>query len=174
MAAPISTRPKRLSLLTWSAYAACAWSFVFAALSFYWALGGSFLSNTQSPQILALTAAPWFIAIVWLTGLLKVLAGLLALSLIRRWGGKFPVWLRRVAVWSVGLVLTLYGGANLAARGLMALGVLETPASMRSAAATWHLILWDPWFLLGGLLFLAAAWRYDRAIHVYTRIHAER
>ncbi len=158
MAAHISTRPKRPSLLTWSAYAACAWSFVFAALSFYWALGGTFLQETQSPQILALTTEPWFVAVVWLTGLLKVLAGLLALSLIQRWGEAFPVWLRRTGVWGVGLVLTLYSGANLGARGLMALGVLETPASMRSVAATWHLILWDPWFLLGGALFLAAAW----------------
>jgi hypothetical protein len=56
--------------------------------------------------------------------------------------------------------LTLYGGANLGVRALMALGVLETPPSMRSAAATGHLILWDPWFLLGGVLFLAAAWSY--------------
>jgi len=143
-----------------SAYAACAWSFVFAAASFYWALGGTFLSRTQSPQILELSAEPWFVAFVWFTGLLKVLAGLLALSLVQRWGDVFPRWLRRTGVWSVGLVLTLYGGANLAVRALMALGVLETPPSMRSAAATWHLILWDPWFLLGGVLFLAAAWSY--------------
>lgn len=141
-------------------YAACIWSFVFAALSFYWALGGTFLSNTQSPQILALTAEPWFLAVVWLTGFLKDLAGLLALSLVQRWGETFPVWLRRAAVWGVGLLLTFYSGANLGARGLMALGILETPASMRSAAATWHLILWDPWFLLGGVLFLAAAWHF--------------
>ena len=131
-----------------------------AAASFYWALGGTFLSHTQSPQILELAAEPWFVAFVWLTGFLKVLAGLLALSLVQRWGETFPVWLRRTGVWSVGLVLTLYSGANLAVRGLMALGVLETPASMRSAAATWHLVLWDPWFLLGGVLFLTAAWSY--------------
>jgi len=155
---------KRFTRLEGSAYAACAWSLVFAAASFYWALGGTFLSRTQSPQILELAAEPWFVAFVWLTGLLKVLAGVLALSLVRGWGEAFPRWLRRAGVWSVSLVLTLYGGANLAARGLMALGVLETPASMRSAAATWHLILWDPWFLLGGVLFLASAWWYSRGI----------
>lgn len=117
--------------------------------------------KTQSPQILALATESWFIAVVWLTGFLKVLAGLLALSLTKRWGRAFPVWLRRTGVWGVGLTLTFYGGANLAARGLMALGILETPTSMRSAAATWHLVLWDPWFLLGGVLFLATAWQYS-------------
>jgi len=163
MAKYTSTYPKRSPSLMWSARAACAWSFVFAAMSFYWALGGTLGQNTQSPQILELSTEPWFITIVWLTGLLKVLAGLLALSLVQRWGEGFPVWLRRTAVWSVGLILTFYSGANLAARGLMALGILHTPASMRSAAATWHLVLWDPWFLLGGVLFLSAAWWYSRS-----------
>ena len=92
----------------------------------------------------------------------KVLAGF-ALSLVRRWDERFPVWLRRTGVWSIGLALALYGGANLAARGLMALGILETPASMRSAAAAWR-IFWDPWFLLGGLLFLTAARRHDPGV----------
>ena len=156
------TQRDRSLLLLGSAYAAAAWSFVFAALSFYWALGGSFLYRTQSPQIRELATQSWFLAVVWLTGLLKVAAGLFALSLVQRWGKRVPVWLRRAASWGIGLVLTLYGGVNLAVRGLMALGVLETPASMRSAAAWWHLVLWDPWFVLGGAFFLAAAWRFGR------------
>jgi hypothetical protein len=27
----------------------------------------------------------------------------------------------------------------------------------------WHAQLWDPWWLLGGILFLLAAWQYQRA-----------
>jgi len=127
-------------------------------VSFYWALGGSFLYRTQSPQILELAAQPWFLAVVWFTGVLKLIAGLLALSLVQRWGERLPRWFRRLGSWGIGLVLMFYGGANLAVRGLMALGALETPAPMRSAAAWWHLVLWDPWFVLGGVLFLAAAW----------------
>ena len=156
-------RVGRSPFLVWSAYAAAVWAFVFAALSFYWALGGSFLVRTQSPQIVGLTANPWFLAVVWLTGLLKLVAGFVALSLVQRWGRRVPVWLRQTAAWGIGLVLTLYGGANLAVRGLMALGMLGTPASMRSAAAKWHLVLWDPWFFLGGVFFLAAAWRFGRS-----------
>ena len=152
-----STLHRSLSL---SVYAAAAWSFVFAALSFYWALGGTSLVRTQSPQILELAANPRFLAVVWLTGLFKVAAGFTALSLAQRWGERVPAQLRQAANWGIGLVLTFYGGANLAVRGLMALGMLRTPASMRSAAARWHLVLWDPWFLLGGVLFLTAAWSY--------------
>ena len=120
--------------------------------------------RTQSPQIVGLTAQPWFLAVVWLTGLLKIVAGLLALSLVQRWGQRLPLWFRGAANWGIGLVLTFYGGANLAVRGLMALGMLETPPSMRSAAAWWHLVLWDPWFLLGGVLFLAAVWGFSRRV----------
>ncbi len=147
----------------WAAYAAGVWSFSFAALSFYWALGGSFLYRTQSPQILELASQSWFLAVVWLTGLLKVVAGMVAFSLVQQWGTRVPVWFRRISSWSIGLILTLYGGANLAVRGLMTLGALETPASMRSAAAMWHLVLWDPWFVLGGVLFISAAWNFSCA-----------
>ena len=69
----------------------------------------------------------------------------------------FPFALRRFGVWSIGTILLLYGGANLAVRALMALGLLETPASMRTVRATWHLVLWDPFFVVGGVLFLLCA-----------------
>lgn len=146
----------------WAAYAACLWASVFAAMSFYWALGGTVGMNTQSEQILALSGEAWFVAVVWATGVLKVLAGLLALALVRSWGRTIPRWLLLVAAWGTGMLLSLYGGANLAVRALMAVGFMDTPESMRSAAAYWHLVLWDPWWLLGGILFLLAAWRYSR------------
>ncbi len=60
------------------------------------ALGGMWLASTQSEQILALSQKGWFIALVWLTGLLKIAAGLVALSLVQPRGEAFPFWLRRV------------------------------------------------------------------------------
>lgn len=137
-----------------TAYPAALWAFAFAALSFYWALGGTWLANTQSEQILALSREPWFLVVVALTGVLKLGAGLVALSLVQRWGTAFPHPLRRFGVGAIGTVLLLYGGANLAVRALMAIGLIPTPASMMTPQATWHLILWDPFFVLGGLLFL--------------------
>ena len=132
-------------LFSLSVYAAAAWSFVFAALSFYWALGGNFLIRTQSPQILELAANPWFLAVVWLTGRAQGRRqGLRRSHSFSGGANGFLVWLRQTANWGIGFILTFYGGANLAVRELMALGVLETPASMRSAAAWWHLILVGP------------------------------
>lgn len=148
----------------WAAYAAGAWAFAFAALSFYWAAGGTAGADTIGDIIKGrpLARDPGFVAILWATGALKALAGLLALALVRPWGRLIPHWTLLTATWGTGALLTLYGGANLAVRGLMAVGVMSTPASMRSVAARWHLVLWDPWWLLGGILFLAAAWGYSR------------
>jgi hypothetical protein len=53
-------------------------------------------------------------------------------------------------------------GANLAVRAVMALGLLAMPESMHSDAARWHLVLWDPWWVLGGVLFVIAAWTCSR------------
>lgn len=132
-------------------------------MSFYWAAGGTVGFGTLSPIIKSLARTPLFVAVVWATGVLKLLLGLLALALVQSWGRAFPRWLLRAAVWVAGIFMALYGGANLLVRGLMALGVIATPASMHSAAAEWHLLLWDPWWLLGGVLFIGVALATSRA-----------
>ncbi len=150
-------------LIRRAAYGAALWAFAFGALSFYWALGGTWLARTQSEQILLLSRERWFLAFVAATGLLKVAAGFVPLSLVQPWGETFPRWLRRWGSGAIGTVLLLYGGANLAVRALMALGLLATPASMTTERATWHLILWDPFFVLGGSLFLLCSVLAGRA-----------
>ena len=54
-------------------------------MSFYWALGGELGLNTLGSGIQALAHDPSFIALVWLTGVVKVLGGLFALTLVRPW-----------------------------------------------------------------------------------------
>jgi hypothetical protein len=58
--------------------------------------------------------------------------------------------------------MLLYGAANLGVRAVMAVGLIPTAASMHSPAATWQLVLWDLWWLLGGVLFTVAAWSCTR------------
>lgn len=94
---------------------------------------------------------------VWATGLLKVAGGLLVLALLRPAWGRVSARALRIAVWVAGGLLTLYGAANLIQHALMKAGAVDTPSGLGSEAATWHLALWDPWWLLGGVLFLLAA-----------------
>jgi hypothetical protein len=49
----------------------------------------------------------------------------------------------------------LYGGASFLQHLLMLTGALALPAGLGRVGAQWHLTLWDPWWLFGGLLFTA-------------------
>ncbi|MEW9675157.1 DUF3995 domain-containing protein [Lentibacillus sp. L22] len=93
------------------------------------------------------------------------MAGLLALAFTNSWGRIIPRWILLSAGWFIGIFLSLYGGANLFIRGLMAVGVMATPESMHSTAARWHLLFWDPWWLLGGVLFILAVLHFIRNTH---------
>jgi hypothetical protein len=75
-----------------------------------------------------------------------------------------PVWqILRFAGWTTGAALTIYGAIGLAEFGLMALGAVDIPADVGRAAVAWYVFLWEPIWLLGGLLFLATARAASRA-----------
>jgi hypothetical protein len=141
------------------AYAACAWAFLFAAMSFYWALGGMVGVETLGVEIerQARERDPGLLATTWITGGLKAAAGLLALALVRPWGRALPRRLLVYLTWATGALFTLYGLANLVDHALIVTGAIAVPEGLGATAARWHLALWDPWWLLGGALFLLTA-----------------
>ena len=147
------------------AYAACGWAFVFAALSCYWALGGTVGTQTVSPAIVALARAhdPLVEAALWLGAFLKVISGIVVLALIRPWGRKIPRWL--LLAWGAGTLLFVHGGLFLGVGLLAMTGVIRvsTPATLLH----WYTFLWGPWWLLGGSLFLATAWSAVRRVPVW-------
>ena len=140
------------------AYAACGWAFVFAALSCYWALGGTAGAQTISPAIVALARAhdPLVYAALWLGALAKVISGVVVLALIQPWGRRIPRWLLLLLAWGAGTLLFVHGGLFLGVGLLAMTGVIRvsTPATLLH----WYTFLWGPWWLLGGSLFLVAAW----------------
>lgn len=145
----------------WISYAACAWALLFAAMSFYWAAGGKIGIHTIAAQVeeIALANDP---IVVFVTGVLKALLALLALALAQPWGAVIPRRLLLIAGWGAGIFLLLYGGASLVDHGLMVTGVIDTPAVLGHRAARWHLFFWDPWWLLGGILFTLTIRRFQR------------
>jgi hypothetical protein len=66
----------------------------------------------------------------------------------------------RLATWPAGVLLALYGVALLVQHGLMAAGVTDIPSGLGRTALLWHLLVWDPFWLLGGILFALAGWYY--------------
>jgi len=140
------------------AYAACAWSFVFAALSCYWALGGTVGSETVSLAIVQLARAhdPWVYAALWLSALLKIISGVVVLALVQPWGSRIPRWLLLMLAWGAGTLLFVHGGL------FFVVGVLALSGTIRVGTPLlmlrWYTFLWGPWWLLGSILFLLAAW----------------
>lgn len=148
----------------WAGYAAGGWAVLFAAQSFYYAAGGTAGAETWPGAIAApvLARDPGWVAIMWGTGAAKLVGGVLALALVRPWGRALPRGLLLAAGWAAGGLLLLYGAANLVQHGLMVGGAVAIPDGLGARSARWHLWLWDPWWMVGGGLFLAATRRFGR------------
>lgn len=148
----------------WAAYAAAGWAFGFALVSFYWAAGGTLGLGTLAEGIRERVQAgdAGFIAVLWATGVAKALGGAVALALVRPWPHRVPRWLRLAAAWGAGVLLVLYGGINMVGLGLVEAGVVNRPTGV-DPSAKWYLLVWEPIFLAGGVLFCLAAWRAGRS-----------
>lgn len=133
------------------AYAAFAWSLVFSAVSFAWAAGADLGAGTVAADRSALGwgAEPAGLAVV---GALKLLGCVLAVALARH--GRLRA--VRLAGWAAAIGLLGYGAANALDHLAMVTGLRDTPEALGETAARWHLTLWDPFWVLGGLLFLLA------------------
>lgn len=67
------------------------------------------------------------------------------------------VW--RGVAWAGSVVLVLYGGVNTVAAMAVLAGVAGNPADQDRLALLGHAFLWDPLFLLWGVLLGLALWR---------------
>ncbi|KOG91621.1 hypothetical protein ADK38_02165 [Streptomyces varsoviensis] len=139
---------------------ACGWAVAFAGLHFFWGLGGSWgLSVSAGP--LADERPLWFVVVgLWGVGALCLVGGVLGRLLA---GRRRPGPVGRVLAflgWCVSAVLL---GRGLAVEVLLLTGDSGPGPGVSSAQRLWTLLLWNPWFLLGGLIFGLAAWEFGKA-----------
>ena len=152
-----------------AAYGAAAAAFGYAAVSLYWAAGGTAGLSTVGgiAQTMARTgggaAAAGIAAIV----LLKTAGGLLALAMVMPWGQRLPRRALSIAGLAGSALLIVYGAVEVVGEALAETGAV-TPSAPDWTALRWHLALWDPWFLVWGLLLAAAAWGYRRSARQVT------
>lgn len=149
---------------SWAGYGAGLWSLSFAAVSFYWAAGGLLGQGTIGPAVEgpALAREPAFVALLWTSSVLKLIAAPLGLALATGRPRRVPRWMLLLAGWGAAALLSLYGVANLAQHLLILAGAVDLPAGLGSALP-WHLFLWDPVWLSGGALFTFAALSFTRS-----------
>ena len=150
------------SRFAWAGYAAFAWGLIFAAISFYWGAGGTLgVETVWGSATSGVAQSPALRAAVWVTGVLKVVAAILAIALVTDWGRRLPHRLLTAMGWTAFGVLALYGGVNVLAEALTVAGVIR-PTSVDWKPLLWHLYVWDMSFLLWGILFGLATWTYTR------------
>jgi uncharacterized protein YjeT (DUF2065 family) len=143
------------------AQAACGAGLAYAAVSVYWALGGTWLLDTVGGTLEQQGRAgnAGIILAVCAAAVLKVIGAIVPLAAIGVTPGQATTaWRRQVRAlaWLEAAILTIYGLVLTVAGLLVQSGAIAPAASADRRALAWHAYLWDPWFLLWGALVAAA------------------
>ena len=135
------------------------WGF-FGLVSVSWALGSPWLVDTVlqgDGQRLAQERPPWFVAVVLISGLVKLGFVIFGFALLRPDVIRVPRWLRLAFGWVSGVLLITYGLFG-STQGIVRL-LSNQPISRYG---WWRLFLWMPHFWVGGILVVAATVAYLR------------
>lgn len=139
----------------------------YAGISAYWVTGQTALLDTVGGSIeraarsggLALAVGIWAVVVV------KTVAAVLPVLALSR---RFSSMQHRI-LWALAcveaVILTAYGLVLTGAGLLIQAKVVHTGPGANRRALAWHAYLWDPWFLLWGVLVSAALVR-ARSRHV--------
>lgn len=151
----------------WCAVGGGVVGLVYAAVSAYWAAGGTLGLDTVGGELeqLSRKREAGMVTVLWLTVALKVVAALLGPAVVypgrgtRQQGALRPLlWLVGAASWLGTVLLIGYGGLLVIGQSV----VLLSGNAPSAEAFRWHLFLWDPWFLVWGLLLGVATWHGTR------------
>ena len=144
-----------------TAQAALIVGLLYAAVSVYWGLGGTWLLDIIGGSLEQQGRAgdAGLKLVVWAAVALKVIAAVLPLLALRRLTSRR--WNRSVWVfaWAEAATLTMYGLVYTAVGLLIQASVIDVAASANHRALFWHAYLWDPWFLMWGILVTVALLR---------------
>jgi hypothetical protein len=147
--------------LVWSGYAVFAWSIAYMLPHLYWALGGTIGLSLLKPSVAAL---PQWQLINWAATVILTAAGLLgiALAFLKR---------RGILGWSLlGVALagcaiaTSHGIFGIIYRMMQIAGAIELESgpfnNEEHTYVLWDLLLFEPWFVIEGLLLGILGWHY--------------
>lgn len=132
-------------------WVAAGWATAFAVLHIFWAMGGSVGLASSAGERLAAERPGWFVAGgLWGVAVLLLFGAGLAIALARSRRRRLVV----LSGAAVGLLLLLRG---LGIEALLLAGAYDSNAAMSDQQRLWSHVLWNPWFVAGGLVFLLAA-----------------
>jgi Protein of unknown function (DUF3995) len=139
-------------------WAAFTVGLLYAAVSVYWGLGGMWLLDTVGGSLAKLGRRrdAGVITAVWGAAVLKLIAAALPALAVRYRGRSRRDRNLWALTWIVAGVLIVYGLVFTVAGLLVQTGVIHASSTADHRALAWHAYLWDPWFLIWGLLIAAA------------------
>lgn len=149
-----------------AAYGSAGLALLSAAVSAYWTFGGGALLSTVGGDLEAIARGGGAPAVALGAGTIaaKLAGAALSLALVRPWGRQLPQRLLDGLALAAAALLVAYGGLLVLA-GAGALLGLTGSAPAEPTALRWHVLFWDPWFLLWGLLLGVAAVQHRRLHH---------
>lgn len=132
------------------------WTIIFAAMSFYWAMGGMVGVRSLGGAIyeMSLDPEPSFIVIVWLTGFVKLLGAVWLSLLLISWRNPIIIKVFYFVIKVAGIFLFLYGLLNFITISMSAFGLLEF--DLDTHATLWRLVFWEPFWMIGGICYFLA------------------
>jgi hypothetical protein len=135
-----------------------------AAVTAYWAIGGTGLLDTVGGEI-ERWGQEHSLGVVVTLGLivaLKLVGAAAPLVFAGAGLDQPPSCTRsrhtRLLAWVAAIGLMLYGTVLTVAGLLVEVGVLEASEDADERALAWHAYFWDPWFALWGAAFTVVMW----------------
>lgn len=141
-----------------AAWAAFGVGTAYAGISAYWGAGGMWLLPTVGGvfEKWGHSGGAGVLLLQWSVVVVKVIAAALPLLAIY---GLGPISCRKVIqllAWIDGSVMAVYGLIWTASGLAVQAGIVRVPPHADHRALRWHAFLWDPWFLIWGLLIIVA------------------
>ncbi|TDD61838.1 DUF3995 domain-containing protein [Actinomadura darangshiensis] len=138
------------------AYAAAAWGVLFALVHVYWVLGG----RAGLPAGLDLHDNVPLLVIDVIAIPVSFAAAVLALAVVQPWGGRLPRKWLKLGVWGTAGLLLVHALPSVP--DWVALAAGSKTVSDFSTDERFVTLLYEPWFITGGILFCLAGLAFRR------------
>ncbi|MBA9028238.1 DUF3995 domain-containing protein [Peribacillus huizhouensis] len=155
----LSSKPAQSKSSFWAGIAVFVWSIAYMLPHLYWALGGRMGLFLLKPSV---AASSQFQLINWVATPIFIAAGLVGIGFIYIGNNK----ILRSLLLSISMlgcsIATAHGIFGIVYRGLQIAGVIglgnETYHIHDDMYVVWDMVMFEPWFLIEGILLAIAGW----------------
>lgn len=127
----------------------------------YLALGGTAILPTFAP---AVANVPQLRQINWIASLVLAAGAVLPLAFVQPWGRRVPRWMLLSAAWLGCVVPSAHGIYGIVYRAGIVAGITTLNSQAftlpKDAWVLWDLLVYEPWFLIAGILFGMTGWYF--------------